>query len=454
MKRIALYLLLTSVLLSGAALAQNGKPLTLDECIAVALRGNSALQNAQRRLNIAGTQVTTARSGVLPSFDLSLSSGRFRQGNRTRLGDVLVGFDPVTNQAIYERRTLTQAGFSTSDHSAQVSASLPLFDFGASWNRIRQASASEDASAKTFESTRQNTILLVHQRYFGYLKERQLLTVYEDAVKSSEEQLKRTESMYEIGSVAQGDVFRQRTQLGNDRINLITQQNQVRNARSLLNVAMGRPPDAELDIVDMEALPESRSYTLEEVLNVAIEKNPELQSYKFQMRSAGIGKSIARTAYLPSFSLSGAYRRAHNEFGRVYSGFDKNWNGSVGIDMRLNLFNGFSDQANLERESLNYRIAEEDYTDRLRNIRLEAEQALLSLQAWQEITAINTENLASAQEDLRLAQERYRVGAGTLLDIITAQANLTRARSTLVSAKYDSMIANAQLKASMGTLGQ
>lgn len=454
MKRITLYLLLATVALSGAALAQNGKALTLDECIAVALRGNSALQNAQRRLNIAGTQVTTARSGVLPSFDLSLSSGRFRQGNRTRLGDVLVGFDPVTGQAVYERRTLTQAGFSTSDHSAQVSASLPLFDFGANWNRIRQASASEDASAKTYESTKQNTILLVHQRYFGYLKERQLLAVYEDAAKSSEEQLKRTESMYEIGSVAQGDVFRQRTQLGNDRINLITQQNQVRNARSLLNVAMGRPPDAELDIIDMEALPETRAYTLEEVLNVAIEKNPELQSYKFQMRSAGIGKSIARSAYLPSFSLSGAYRRTHNEFGRVYSDFDKNWNGSVGIDMRLNLFNGFSDQANLERESLNYRIAEEDYTDRLRNIRLEAEQALLRLQAWQEITAINTENLASAQEDLRLAQERYRVGAGTLLDIITAQANLTRARSTLVSAKYDSMIANAQLKASMGTLGQ
>lgn len=454
MKRITLYLLLATSVLAGAAWAQNGKALTLDECIAVALRGNSALQNAQRRLNIAGTQVTTARSGVLPSVDLSLSSGRFRQGDRTRLGDVLVGFDPVTGEAVYERRTLTQAGFSTSDHSATISASLPLFDFGANWNRIRQASAAEDASAKTYESTRQNTILLVHQRYFGYLKELQLLAVYEDAAKSSEEQLKRTESMYEIGSVAQGDVFRQRTQLGNDRINLITQQNRVRNARSQLNVAMGRPPDGELDVVDVEALPESRTYSLEEVLNVAIDKNPDLQSFKFQMRRAGIGKSIARTAYLPSFSISGAYRRSHNEFGRVYSGFDKNWNGSVGVDMRLNLFNGFSDQANFERESLNYRIAEEDYTDRLRNIRLEAEQALLSLQAWHEITAINTENLASAQEDLRLAQERYRVGAGTLLDIITAQANLTRARSTLVSAKYDSMIANAQLKASMGTLGQ
>jgi outer membrane protein TolC len=60
--------------------------------------------------------------------------------------------------------------------------------------------------------------------------------------------------------------------------------------------------------------------------------------------------------------------------------------------------------------------------------------------------------LKSAEEDLRLAQERYRVGAGTLLDIITAQVNVTNAKATLVNAKYDMMIARAQLKAAMGTL--
>ncbi|MGH7451055.1 MAG: TolC family protein, partial [bacterium] len=68
--------------------------------------------------------------------------------------------------------------------------------------------------------------------------------------------------------------------------------------------------------------------------------------------------------------------------------------------------------------------------------------------------AINNENVASAQEDLRLAEERYRIGAGTLLDIINAQVNVTRSRSTLVRTKYDSMIALAQLQAIMGTLGK
>jgi len=235
---------------------------------------------------------------------------------------------------------------------------------------------------------------------------------------------------------------------------LITQKNLVNSARNFLNVAMGRPADAELNVVDVEDDPQFRDYNLEEVVRGAVEKNPELQSVQFEMKRAQLGKRVARSAFLPSFSISGSYSRSHNEFDRVYSDFSKNWFGSVGLSMRVNLFNGFADQANVEREVLNYNIAQEDYQNRLRNLRLEAEQALLSLQAWKEITAINKDNLVSAQEDLRLAQERYRVGAGTLLDIINAQVNVTRSKSTLVRAKYDSKIAYAQLQATMGTLGQ
>ena len=455
MKRLKTVLIFSIAVLglTNTAFAQNGRPLTLDECVATALRDNSTLRNAERRAQIAGTNVMTTRASVLPTLSASLSSGKFEQGGRTLLDDVPVGIDPVTGEVEYQRRTITQPGYSTNSNSAQLNAGLLLFDFGASWNRIRQANASEDASTKTFHSAKQNTILQVHQRYFGYLKEVQLLGVAEEAAKSSEEQLRRTESMYEIGSVAQGDVFRASTQHGQDRISLITQKNLVNSARNFLNVAMGKPADAELNVVDIEDEPQFRDYNLEEVVRVAIEKNPELQSVQFEMKRAQLGKRVARSAFLPSFSIGGNYSRSHNEFDRVYSDFSKNWSGSVGLSMRVNLFNGFADQANVEREVLNYNIAQEDYENRLRNLRLEAEQALLSLQAWKEIAAINKDNLVSAQEDLRLAQERYRVGAGTLLDIINAQVNVTRAKSTLVRSKYDSKIAYAQLQATMGTLG-
>lgn len=433
--------------------SEDGSTLTLEQCIRLALDNNSSLRNAERRYHLAGTTVMSSRAGLLPRLNASLSSGRIRQGDRTLQLDTPIGFD-TTGTAIYERREITQPGYTSGTNSAQFSLSQTLFDFGANWNRWRQANASEDASRLSFESTRQNTILLVKQLYFGHLKDIHLLAVYQEAVKSAEEQLKRTESMFEIGSVAQGDVFRARTQLGNERINLITQQNAVQNSRALLNVALGRAADAPLAIADIEELPEIRTYEMNEVLRVAEEKNPELQGLEREKRSSKIGINIARTAFLPSFSVSAFYSRSNNEFNKVYSDFSKNWFGSISLSMSLNLFNGFADQASVEREQLNYRIAEENLIDRRRNLRLEVEQALLSLRAWREITEINADNLISAQEDLRLAQERYRVGAGTLLDIINAQVNVTRAKATLVRAKYDSMVAQAQLEAAMGVLQQ
>lgn len=447
-----LFGILIDASLAQESSSQNVGALTLDQCIKMALENNSTLRNAERNYQIAGTSVATSRAGLLPRVNVSLSSGRFRQGDRTLQQDAPVGVDSATGAILYERREITQSGFTSSSNSAQLSVSQTLFDFGASINRLRQSSASEEASRFSFESTRQNTILLVKQRYFGHLRNQRLLEVNQEAVKSAEEQLKRTESMYEIGSVAQGDVFRARTQFGNERINLITQQNAVQNSRALLNVALGRTADASLSIADIEEVPEVKKYEMEDVLQVAEEKNPELLGIEKDKRSAQLGIHVARTAYLPSFSISGFYSRSNNEFNKVYSGFGKNWSGSIGLNMSLNLFNGFADQASLERQQLSYRIAEESAVDRRRNLRLEVEQALLSLRAWKEITAINSDNLISAQEDLRLAQERYRVGAGTLLDIINAQVNVTRSKTTLVQAKYDSMIALASLEASMGVL--
>jgi outer membrane protein TolC len=240
--------------------------------------------------------------------------------------------------------------------------------------------------------------------------------------------------------------------LGNSRISLIRQENAVANTQALLNVALARDPHAELNILDVEDSSERDDYKLEQVLQVALEKNPGLKSLEKSMRSADLAVKAAKLNYLPSVTLSASYDRQNPVFNQVYSGFKQNYNLSYGVSVSFNLFNGFSDQALVERQGLSYHIARENLADRERNLRLEVEQALLDLQAAKEITAINEDNLKSAEEDLRLAQERYRVGAGTLLDIITAQVNVTNAKATLVNAKYDMMIARAQLKAAMGTL--
>src|SRR5574341_1072295 len=180
-------LLAALVRLTNSAFAHNGRPLTLNEAVAMALRDNSALRNAERRAQIAGTNVTAARAGVLPSLNFSLSVSRSHQADRDVERDVQVGFDSFSQKVIYRRQPTAQPSNTANSHSAGINFEQPLFDFGANWNRLRQAETAESSSAKAYESTKQNTILLVHQHYLSYLKELQLLKVYEDAVKFSEE---------------------------------------------------------------------------------------------------------------------------------------------------------------------------------------------------------------------------------------------------------------------------
>ncbi|NIR48747.1 TolC family protein [candidate division KSB1 bacterium] len=447
-------LTLAMLLFFGSALAQNGKTMTLDECINVALKNNSQLKTTTYQLDRSGSNVKASYSTILPRVTTTFSSGRFIQGDRTVVTDVPVGFDSTRGQAIFEQTEITQDGSSRNSHFARISYSQTLFNFGRNWNTINQAKASFDASSHRLATARQNVHAEVRRRYFELLKAVNLEREYREAVERSQEQLNRTKSMYEIGSVAQVDVYRSEVTLGNDQINLLTQKNIVQIARGNLNVAMGRDPETPIDVAEVEVEFFPEDYTLEQAIEIAEENNPELKRFEDEMQSAEYGMKVAKAAYWPSIGVNVSYTRNNTDFSRVYGELDKNFNISLGAQIDFNIFNGLSDAAEVGRQSANYSIARENWTNTKRQLHLDVKQAFLNLEAFKEISDINERNLRAAEEEYRLAQERYRVGAGTQLEVTEAQVSLTRARVTLVRAKYDAMIAQAQLEAAMGTIAQ
>lgn len=432
--------------------AQNGKALSLQECIDIALKNNSQLKNANYQLNRSGANVKASYSGILPRISTSFQTGRFIQGDRTVVTDVPVGFDSTTGQAVFEQTEITQDGSARNSHFARISYTQTLFDFGRSWNSIKQAKASFDASSHSLTSARHSVYTNVKQRYFELLKALNLEREYREAVARSQEQLQRTQSMYEIGSVALVDVYRSEVTLGTDEINYITQQNIVKIARGNLNVVMGRDPETPMDIVEVQTETEPAKYTLDAAIAIAEKNNPDLRRFNEEMRVAEYGMKVAKAAYWPSIGVSISYSRNNTELSRVYGGLSKNFSISLGAQVDFNIFNGLADVADVDRQSASFSIAKENWLNTKRQLQLDVKQAYLNLQAFDEISKINERNLRAAEEEYRLAQERYRVGAGTQLEVTEAQVSLTRARVLLVRAKYDAMIAQAQLEAAMGVV--
>src|SRR6185369_5157144 len=120
------------------------------------------------------------------------------------------------------------------------------------------------------------------------------------------------------------------------------------------------------------------------------------------------------------------------------------------VSVSYPLFNNFSREDN----ALRARVNEDNAAATLRDARLLAQQNLIqqlgSLRTAEERIQIQQASIAAAQEDLRVQNQRYTLGASTLLDLLTSQSTLNGARAALIQARQDYRIARAQIEAIIG----
>jgi len=327
-----------------------------------------------------------------------------------------------------------------------------VFDGGEWWNAISYAKSQKVVSDRTLQSTINNTILDVQQKFFDLLKAEKLLEVNNLAVQRSQDQLDKTQKMFELGAVAKVDVYRSRVNFGNDKINMLLQKNAVALAKNNLNLAMGRQPETEIaiNIEGLEIFPEYSD--TEGYIAEGLEKNPEIKKGEAEVNSQSIQTSRSYGVLWPAFGLFFNYNRSNEGIERVYTGWDKNWNISYGIGLRLNIFNGLRDKVQIQKAKLAERNAMEIYEESKRNLKATIRQQINDFNSYLEIIDINEDNLESAQEEYRLAEERYRIGSGTQLEVREAQVNLTGAEETLVRAKYGALVTQALLANSLGMI--
>lgn len=442
MKLGSIWLIVLFLLIPILGFSQESmEPLTLDDCIGIALENNSQLKISKRQLEIADKNYKGSYSNILPTLNVSSEMSKYERGPSFYIGDVFIGPSSPAN-------VLTQG----EDYGLSFTASQNIFDGGYWWNNIRKTKSDKKSQQFAYLSQKQQTIVAVQEAYFTLLKATKLLEVNDQAVQRSREQLERTETQFELGAVAKVDVFQARTNLGNDRIEYLTQKNTVEKARQDLNLAMGRDPNDKIDIeTDIQVAREMQS--MDKMIEEALKNNPNLKQLNQDLNSAKLQTKLAVSNFIPSVSAYYYYSRRVPEFSALAENFfDREYYWSLGLQLRWNLFNGFSDLLNVQKSKINEKITREQIVDTERNIKSTIKSLADNLHSYQEIIEINKENLESAREQYRLAQERYRVGSGTALEVREAQVGLTRAEQILVSAENNAIITYAQLQEALGEL--
>jgi outer membrane protein TolC len=207
------------------------------------------------------------------------------------------------------------------------------------------------------------------------------------------------------------------------------------------------------DIDTTEFAPLNAKYSdYQTLVGTAIGKRPDYQGSVETLNGADASVSMARASYLPTISASGSFG---------YSGFDNvtgsNYltdNRSLGISLSASLpiFNGFSRENQIEQAQVGRMNAEELVKQNGRQVRVDVRKALLDLEAAEKEVKVSQTTITSALMDRQIAEEKYNLGSGTLLDLLTASANYTIAVSNKVSGVVDYLTAKKQMEYVLGVI--
>lgn len=423
-------------LLMVGHLGAQERALTLTECVQLALQKNPQIHRQQLDVEAAKTGLQLAKSYNLPQVSLSSSLSHSTQG---------------PSEYVFNNITFTKGDTTTNYYTAGLSVSQTLYHGGKIRNAVKLANTNYQMKEKSYHYLRQQITADVTEKFYTLLKQQELLKVYRAAQQNSQEQLKKTEEMYRLGQVAKKDLYKAQVREGNDRLNVIRQEAQVKIALDDLKKALGVASDYPLSVRE-EGYLKPQIIPREEAIRQTLTNNPNLKILNLEQESARLNYLVARGEMMPSLDAYYGYRREGSELNRIYSRLDKWWNTSLQISLSYPLFQGLYRKANIQQKYLQY----QGYKDQIAQQQLELitaiDKLLTTLRTYLEMIEINELNIASAEEDLRLQQEMYRLNSATLLEVLDAQVALTRAQGDLISVKYDAKIAEVQLALLMGNL--
>jgi outer membrane protein TolC len=403
---------------------------TLDEAIARARRVQPQVVQAEGQVRNAEARVRTARGAFLPNLTLS-GNGQSFYSEQNRV-------DPVTGLPV-------QSGETSQSAQGSLSTSIELWDGMRRPNELRAARASTDAAEASLRDAEFQQALTTTNQFLDALAARKLLAVREASVRRAEEQLKTSVARLQAGAAIRSDSLRSLVGVGNAQLQLLTTQAQLATAEANLGRLIGESGR-------VEAMDDSAFYRVltavdgEQLLAEAVARSPQVEAAGADVRAADATLSASRAPYWPSLNLSASTSLNGNES----SDWRFRQQRQLTLGLQWNIFNRFNREQTIALNQVSADVARAQFDESRRAVAASLTQRLAELEASRLRIEITERSVSAAQEDLRVQQDRYRLGVATILDVLTTTEALTQAEVDAVNARFDYLRAKAGIEAIIG----
>ncbi len=264
-------------------------------------------------------------------------------------------------------------------------------------------------------------------------------------------QLDLVKQRFDLGAVSKTDYLKATVRYGSAKSTLLTRELSFNNSFKNLRNSMGLigtdtkislPKKVEINLI----IP-----SFDEAYQLMLLNSPSLNILDRRVTSAKIGVKQSWASSLPSLSMSLGYNAtSSDQITKQY--FEDNYIKSANLTLSIPLFNGFRKRNDIKISKLQLSQSEASLGTAKKDAEVELYSSLNRLNNYEELIPIQQEILLSAEEDLKLAEQKYELGSADILELLDAQLAVIQASSSLVTTKYDAAIQMATLDNIIGTL--
>lgn len=468
--------------------------LTLERAISLARQSNPAYRITANDQAVADWGVRQAYAQFLPSFDASSRLGYTAEGTAQAFG--------VFTAADFD------LGSTPASYTSRYSIGFDMGLSGATFFETARAKANSRATTARIDAQEFTLAANVTRQYLAALGARDAVEISESALESAEQSLNLARARLEVGDATRLEVAQAEVQYGRAEVALIEAENLFETQKLALAQQIGVNLDGDVELTSTFDVFEP-TWSLDELLATALESHPQMLAMRASEDMANASARAAWMSYLPSISIGGGWdgfiRRQGsdqdhlNDLIETFEGQRANceeWNDlnarltspmpgyefqdcgaiqptseqradalalnskfpfqyqanpfSAGLTVSLQIFDQFARETRLRTAQVGAEDARHQRRAEELGRRTEVATQLLALEAAYRSVAISGRNVEAADEALLLEREKYRLGAGTILELTNAQEQKVIADQDYLAAIYDFHESLAALEAAVG----
>ena len=415
----------------GAAAAKQmtatARTLTIEEAEAIAIRDNPQITVGKLHALEAHEFVREARSALMPQVNMSVTAVDSNPGSR-----IAAGY--LTNPTIYPRA------------AAGVAVSQLITDFGRTTNLLSSSQFQAKMEDENAVATRQQIILAVDEAFYNVLETKALLKVAEETVEARQNLVDQIQALTTAKLRSDIDLSFSKVDLARAKLLMLESENSYEASLSTLSAILGYPESQAFSVVESGAQTVTPPATDPlPLIQQAIQLRPEILALQNQVTAAERFGRAEHDLWWPTVSAMGVTGLAPVRDDHISS-----WYGGVGVNINIPVFNGFLFNARAKSADLETQVQRKKLQDLEDNVARDVRNSWLDTGKAYERLSVTKQLREQADLTLELADARYKLGLGTIVEFSQAELQKTDAELQDTDAHYQYILSQIVLAYEMG----